>query len=307
VWGRSSNRAVIRFVDADGVRLRTSVRGSGSPLLLITGLGASLDLAEPFERELVKRGRQVVSFDAPGVGESTPYLLPRRMRGVARTVAKMAAALGYDRMDVLGVSLGGVVAQQLARQSPDLVRRLILAATGPGLGGVPGSPRVPLALATPAATTSRTTTAASRRGYTAAWPAPTPTRYYAARSPASSSRPACVATSASSTRSPAGPACPGCTSCRSPHSSSTATTTRSFRSSTAGSSPGASPTPAYTWCAAADTCSCSNARPRQPTWLPSFSTANEDWVVALLSNWVRLRCLPTVEPLSVARIRGGRP
>jgi poly(3-hydroxyalkanoate) depolymerase len=149
VWGRSSDRAVIRFVDADGVRLRTSVRGSGSPLLLITGLGASLDLAEPFERELVKRGHQVVSFDAPGVGESTPYLLPRRMRGVARTVVKMAAALDYDRMDVLGVSLGGVVAQQLAHQSPDLVRRLILAATGPGLGGVPGSPRVLLALATP--------------------------------------------------------------------------------------------------------------------------------------------------------------
>lgn len=149
MWGRSSDRAVIRFVDVDGVRLRASVRGSGSPLLLITGLGASLDLAEPFERELVKRGRQVVSFDAPGVGESTPYLLPRRMRGVARTVAKMAAALGYDRMDVLGVSLGGVVAQQLARQSPELVRRLILAATGPGLGGVPGSPRVLLALATP--------------------------------------------------------------------------------------------------------------------------------------------------------------
>ncbi len=146
---RSPDRADIRFVDADGVRLRTSVRGSGSPLLLITGLGASLDLAEPFARELVKRGHQVVSFDAPGVGESTPYLLPRRMRGVARTVAKMAAALGYDRMDVLGVSLGGVVAQQLAHQSPDLVRRLILAATGPGLGGVPGSPRVLLALATP--------------------------------------------------------------------------------------------------------------------------------------------------------------
>jgi poly(3-hydroxyoctanoate) depolymerase len=149
VWGRSSDRAGIRFVDVDGVRLRTSVRGSGSPLLLITGLGASLDLAEPFERELVKQGHQVVSFDAAGVGESTPYLVPRRMRGVARTVAKMAAALGYDRMDVLGVSLGGVVAQQLARQSPDLVRRLILAATGPGLGGVPGSPRVLLALATP--------------------------------------------------------------------------------------------------------------------------------------------------------------
>ena len=146
----SPEPARIRFVDVDGVRLRTSVRGSGPPLLLITGLGASLDLAEPFERELVKRGRQVVSFDAPGVGESTPYLVPRRMRGAARTVAEMAAALGYHRMDVLGVSLGGVVAQQLARQSPDLVRRLILAATGPGLGGVPGSPAGPARAGHPA-------------------------------------------------------------------------------------------------------------------------------------------------------------
>ena len=160
MWGRSSDpaggaggpsaaRATIRFVDVDGVRLRTSVRGEGPPLLLITGLGASLDLAEPFELELVRRGLQVVSFDAPGVGESTPYRLPRRMPGIARTVAKLAGVLRYDRMDVLGVSLGGVVAQQLAHQSPRLVRRLILAATGAGLGGVPGSPRVLLALATP--------------------------------------------------------------------------------------------------------------------------------------------------------------
>jgi poly(3-hydroxyalkanoate) depolymerase len=145
----SPDPAVIRFVDVDGVRLRTSVRGSGRPLLLITGLGASLDLAEPFERELAARGVQTISFDAPGVGESTPYPLPRRMPGVARTVARMTAALGYDRVDVLGVSLGGVVAQQLAHRSPHLVRRLILAATGPGLGGVPGSPRVLLTLATP--------------------------------------------------------------------------------------------------------------------------------------------------------------
>ena len=54
--------ARIRFVDVDGVRLRTSVRGSGSPLLLITGLGASLDLAEPFERELTALGIQAISF-----------------------------------------------------------------------------------------------------------------------------------------------------------------------------------------------------------------------------------------------------
>jgi poly(3-hydroxyalkanoate) depolymerase len=149
VWGRSPDRATIRFVDVDGVRLRTSVRGTGPPLLLITGLGASLDLAEPFEQAVAARRLQVISFDAPGVGQSTPYAWPRRMPGVARTVQRMLDALGRRRVDVLGVSLGGVIAQQLARQAPDLVRRLVLAATGPGLGGLPGSPRVLLALATP--------------------------------------------------------------------------------------------------------------------------------------------------------------
>jgi poly(3-hydroxyoctanoate) depolymerase len=145
----SSDDAAIWFVDAGGVRLRTSVRGSGQPLLLITGLGASLDLGVPFERELAARGVQAVSFDAPGVGESTPYRRPPRMPGIARTVEQMLDALGYDRVHVLGVSLGGVIAQQLAHQAPHRVRRLILAATGPGLGGVPGSPRALLPLATP--------------------------------------------------------------------------------------------------------------------------------------------------------------
>ena len=139
----------IRFVDADGVRLRTSVTGSGRPLLIITGLGASLELAYPFERELNSRGIRTISYDAPGVGASTPYPRPRRMRGVARTAERLLDALGYRTVDVFGVSLGGVVAQQLAHQAPMRVRRLVLAATGPGLGGVPGSPRVLWELATP--------------------------------------------------------------------------------------------------------------------------------------------------------------
>jgi poly(3-hydroxyalkanoate) depolymerase len=142
----------IRFVDVNGVRLRVAVSGissAGPPLLIITGLGASLELAGPFERELNRSGVQTISYDAPGVGQSTPYGWPRRMRGVARTAEHLLDALGHDTVDVFGVSLGGVVAQQLAHQAPRRVRRLVLAATGPGLGGVPGSPRVLWALATP--------------------------------------------------------------------------------------------------------------------------------------------------------------
>jgi len=71
------------------------------------------------------------------------------MSGLARTMDRMLDVLGHDQVDVLGVSFGGVLAQELAHQAPDRVRRLVLAATGPGVGGVPGSPRVLLALATP--------------------------------------------------------------------------------------------------------------------------------------------------------------
>lgn len=139
----------IRFVDTDGVRLRASISGTGPPLLIITGLGASLELAAPFARELNRLAIQTISYDAPGVGASTPYPWPRRMRGVARTAEHLLDALGYPTVDVFGVSLGCVVAQQLAHQAPNRVRRLVLAATGPGLGGVPGSPRVLWELATP--------------------------------------------------------------------------------------------------------------------------------------------------------------
>ncbi len=130
VPARSRDGRTIRFVDADGVRVRTSVRDSGPPLLLITGLGASLDLGAPFERELAARGMQVVSFDAPGIGQSSPYRWPQRMPGIARTVERMLDALGYDRIDVLGVSLGGVIAQQFAHQAPYRVRRLISVPNG---------------------------------------------------------------------------------------------------------------------------------------------------------------------------------
>jgi poly(3-hydroxyoctanoate) depolymerase len=139
----------IRTLDIEEVRLRTSVRGTGRPLLLITGLGASLELARPFEEQLAARGRQVISFDAPGVGGSTPYRRPRRLPGLVRTIVGMLDRLGQDEVDVLGVSLGGAVAQQLAHSAPERVRGLVLAATAPGVGGLPGSPQVLLRLATP--------------------------------------------------------------------------------------------------------------------------------------------------------------
>ena len=150
--GREAGDEGIRFVDVDGVRIRAAVRGEGRPLLLIMGIGGNIEMWQPFERALDGSGIQTIAFDAPGTGESTNWRRPRRMGALARTADHLVGALGYEAVDVLGVSFGGALAQQLVRQFPNRVRRLVLAATAPGLpgiGGVPGHPGAMLTLATP--------------------------------------------------------------------------------------------------------------------------------------------------------------
>src|ERR1700737_2913115 len=71
------------------------------------------------------------------------------MPGLARQAAHLLDALGHPRVDVLGVSLGGAVAQELAIMNPHRVRRLVLASTMCGLGGLPGNPLALAIMATP--------------------------------------------------------------------------------------------------------------------------------------------------------------
>lgn len=136
-------------VHVDGLDISVSVRGNGQPLLLIMGLGGNLEMWEPLERQLLPFGVRTITFDAPGTGSSGGWRLPRRMPAIARLVQHLLTALGETRVDILGVSLGGAIAQQLAHQAPHRVRNLILAATMPGVGGLPGSPAVLLRMSTP--------------------------------------------------------------------------------------------------------------------------------------------------------------
>jgi poly(3-hydroxyoctanoate) depolymerase len=138
----------VAFVRAAGLRLRVGRRGAGPPLLLITGIGAHLDMWAPFARHAGRR--ELIAFDPPGAGLSQRPRLPLRMGGLAEVVRELLDVLRVERIDVLGYSFGGALAQELARRDPDRVRRLVLCATGPGLGGTPPRPLAALMLATPA-------------------------------------------------------------------------------------------------------------------------------------------------------------
>jgi poly(3-hydroxyalkanoate) depolymerase len=136
------------FVEAGGLRLRVGRHGAGRPLLLINGMGAHLDMWAPFAR--VVADRELIAFDAPGTGLSQRPRLPLRMHGLAQVVRELLDVLALGRVDVLGYSFGGAVAQELARRASERVRRLVLCATAPGLGGSPPRPLAALMLAPPA-------------------------------------------------------------------------------------------------------------------------------------------------------------
>ena len=137
------------FVRVDGHLLRVSVRGEGTPILLIMGLGGNIEMWAPLERELNAHGYQTIAYDASGTGNSPARLVPLRPSGLARQAAHLLDALGLPTVDVLGVSFGGGVAQELTLRNPHRVRRLVLASTMCGLGGVPGTPLALAVLATP--------------------------------------------------------------------------------------------------------------------------------------------------------------
>jgi pimeloyl-ACP methyl ester carboxylesterase len=122
------------LLDLDGARLRVRVDGDGPPLLLITGLGSNIESWEPLRGLLP--GRRLMSFDPPGAGASPPLAKPPRMPRLAQLVAGLLDRLECERADVLGFSFGGALAQQFTHSHPERVRRLILAGTIPGVGGI---------------------------------------------------------------------------------------------------------------------------------------------------------------------------
>ncbi|WP_353866829.1 alpha/beta fold hydrolase [Svornostia abyssi] len=87
---------------------------------------------DPAMLALLSRERRLIMFDYPGIGKSSKLRGTVEFRGLADTTAAFITAIGLEEADVLGWSMGGFVAQQLAIRHPERVRRLILAGTNPG-------------------------------------------------------------------------------------------------------------------------------------------------------------------------------
>jgi poly(3-hydroxyoctanoate) depolymerase len=136
------------MVAIHGHRIRLSVEGPPSecPLLLVSGIGAPLELWQDFRRRL---GVTTIAFDSPGTGGSSTPLRPRSMWELAWTVDALLDALGYGTVDVLGISWGGGLAQHLALVRRARVRRLVLVCTGFGAGSIPGNLAAAAQLLTP--------------------------------------------------------------------------------------------------------------------------------------------------------------
>jgi len=149
----------VRSITVGSTQLRVAVRpgqpgpGAGAaaprlPLLLINGIGASLELLEPFVSKL-DPATDVIRFDPPGVGGSPLPSRPYRASWLCRLIAAMLTKLGYGRVDVLGVSWGGGVAQHFAAFQAARCRRLVLASTATGMLMVPPRPSVLRHMVTP--------------------------------------------------------------------------------------------------------------------------------------------------------------
>lgn len=136
-----------RYISACGQRIRVTVRrGSGVPLVLCNGIGASLEVLDPLVEQL---DCTVIRFDVPGTGGSPTSPAPYGFPYLAWVLGRVLSKLGFGVVDVLGLSWGGALAQQFAFQNPRRCRRLVLVATGTGALMVPAHPRVLAKMVTP--------------------------------------------------------------------------------------------------------------------------------------------------------------
>lgn len=123
------------YVLANGLQFYCEQMGQGPRLLFISGTGSDLRVKpNMFDGPLVK-SFEVLGYDQRGLGQSDKPDHPYSMADYADDAAALMVALGWDRAHVMGVSFGGMVAQELAIRHPQKIDRLVLACTSPGGAG----------------------------------------------------------------------------------------------------------------------------------------------------------------------------
>ena len=134
--------APTQFAEARGIRFayRRFGRPGRSPLVFFQHFMGTLDDHDPALSDAFAVDREVILFDNAGVGSSSGTV-PDTIEAMARGAISFTDALGLTTVDVVAHSMGGLVAQEVALARPELVRRLVLAGTGPrggeGLGALP--------------------------------------------------------------------------------------------------------------------------------------------------------------------------
>jgi pimeloyl-ACP methyl ester carboxylesterase len=131
--------APTRYVEANGIRFayrrfgRNADKTGGVPLVFNMHLTGTMDHWDPTVTDGFAQDREVILFDNAGIS-STSGEVPTSVEEMANNAAAFIKALGPAEVDVLGFSLGGLIAQELAIAEPTLVRRLVLVGTGPRSG-----------------------------------------------------------------------------------------------------------------------------------------------------------------------------
>src|SRR5690242_11755826 len=124
--------ALTRFLEIGGTRFAYRRFGipAGTPLVFTQHFMGNLDNFDPAISDALAAGRETILFDNAGVGRSTSTA-PNTVAGMAANAAGFIDGLGLTTVDILGHSMGGEIAQLIALDRPDLVRRLVLVGTGP--------------------------------------------------------------------------------------------------------------------------------------------------------------------------------
>jgi pimeloyl-ACP methyl ester carboxylesterase len=127
--------APTQTIDAGGVEFAYRELGPhrGVPVVFLTHLAAVLDNWDPRVVDGIAAERRVITFDNRGVGASSGST-PTTIEQMASDAVTFIRALGFDQVDLFGFSMGGMIAQVIAQQQPGLVRKMIIAGTGPAGG-----------------------------------------------------------------------------------------------------------------------------------------------------------------------------